>query len=435
MPAPMSRPIRVCHVITHLAAGGAQLNTLHTVSHLDPARYEVSLITGVRGELVPFLDDLGGVTVIREPALVREVRPHLDYRACRSIARHLRRLRPDIVHSHTPKAGILGRWAARSVGVPVRVHTHHGFGFHDDQSWIAYNLFLGSERLARRVTTHAIVVSEENRTRAIRLGVVDRDACTLIRSGVALEPYHEMWEAALHAPDRRREMRGRAKRGFDVAPDVGVVTMVAGLRPVKAPVDVVRLGARLREIPGRSLELWLVGDGELRRDVEAGARELGLKERAGAGDGRHARGVGLRLWGHRNDVPRFLEATDLLLLTSRWEGMPRVFPEAMAAGLPIVANAVGGCGDAVTDGENGFLVERDDLDTMARRVARLIDDPDEADRFGARSAGRFAEFDIDEMMRRQDTLYQELVREYIRNDRDALGARTANARPGAPCRR
>jgi glycosyltransferase involved in cell wall biosynthesis len=227
------------------------------------------------------------------------------------------------------------------------------------------------------------------------MGVLDPARTTLIRSGIDLDPFRELRSAALRGGEERKRLRHRARGRFGVPHDTSVVTMVAGLRPQKAPVDFVEVAARVIRRIETPVRFWLVGDGELRESVERRRRELDIEYR-------------VEILGFRDDVPELLAATDVAVLTSRWEGLPRVVPEAMAAGLPVVANDVCGVSEAVREGESGWLVRPGDVDGMADRVVALLEDPSRAAAMGSRAASLCEEFDIRRMMRSQEELYERL---------------------------
>lgn len=373
---------RVCHVITKLELGGAQQNTLYTVTHLDPSRFEPLLVTGREGVLVEEAR-ASGVRLHLLDSLRREVSAAGDLRALRDLVGVLRRERPDIVHTHSSKAGVLGRWAAALAGVPCVVHTIHGFGFNPDQPAPARAIFVALERLTARLATSAFVaVSKANLEEGVRLGILERDRVSLIRSGVRLADF-----APAEGPSNGRP------------PTVG---MVSCLKPQKAPLDFVRVAARvIRAVrtggsDAAAARFVLVGDGELRPEVEALVREERLQG-------------WVELAGWRRDVAARLRGFDLLLHTSRWEGLPRVFPEAMATGLPIVATAVDGAPEAIEEGVTGFLLPPGDVEGLARRTLELLRDADLRRRMGEAARSRVAPWDIDEMVRRQERLYEELA--------------------------
>jgi glycosyltransferase involved in cell wall biosynthesis len=377
------RTARVCHVITLLELGGAQQNTLYTLAHLDRERFEPMLVSGKGGLLDPEAERIPSLHRVFLPQLVRPADPAQDAQALFALFRVFREWRPDIVHTHSSKAGILGRWAAHLAGVPVIVHTVHGFGFHSGQPARERRLFRWLEAATSRITTRVLAVSRTNLEEGVAQGVLPRGRVSLVRSGISLSDFRNG-----SAPDGVRERLG-IPRGAPVA------GMIGCLKPQKAPLDWVRACARIAaEIP--AAHFLLVGDGELREAVETEVARLGLEAR-------------FHLLGWRRDIPGILRSTQVIALPSLWEGLPRVIPEAMASGLPVVATRVDGTPEAVEDGVTGFLVDPHDVEGLARRVARLLADPDEARRMGERARTRVGEFDIDEMVRRQEAIYEDLL--------------------------
>jgi glycosyltransferase involved in cell wall biosynthesis len=381
--------LKVIHVITRLELGGAQQNTLYTVSHLDRKRFAPALVTHPEGLLANGGPE--GVETVYLPTLVREVRPLLDLRALFGLYRIFRREvkarrdgEPLVVHTHSSKAGILGRTAARMAGVPIVIHSIHGFGFHDRQHRAVRAFYLLLERIVSRWTHHYIAVSQDNIEEGVGLGLFGRDDVTLIRSGIDIDAF------------RGRELDREKKRSsLGLQPGQKLVGMVACFKPQKNPVDFVRLaGLVAKEIP--EARFIMAGDGELRPAVEAAVADGGL-------DGK------VFLLGWRRDVEEIIPALDILVLTSLWEGLPRVFPQAMAAGRPVVAYRVNGAPEAVSDGESGFLVDPGDYRAAAARVTGLLRDPIRAEAMGAAGAARVGEFDADLMVKMQEDLYSRLA--------------------------
>jgi glycosyltransferase involved in cell wall biosynthesis len=383
----MSDAVRVCHVITALELGGAQDNTLHTVRGLAPP-FRASLIAGPGGLLDDEARAIPGVEVWFERSLVRPIRPFTDLRAVATLTRSLKRLQPDIVHTHSSKAGIVGRAAARAARVPIVVHSIHGFGFHDGMPrWLRAGL-VGLERAAAPLTTHFVAVSRANLERGVALGIVARERASVIRSGIHIEDFR----AAADATARP----GVALRGeLGLAAATPLVGMVACLKPQKAPLDFVDAAARVAAARP-DVRFVMVGDGELRAAVVARARAVGLEGR-------------LHLLGWRRDVPAVMAALDVVVLTSLWEGLPRVVPEAIAAGRPIVATAVDGTAEVLRDGDNALVAAPGDRVGIAARIERLLADPRLGPGLVERARPLLAEFDIDAMVRAQERLYRQLL--------------------------
>jgi len=302
-----------------------------------------------------------------------------------------RATRPTIVHTHSSKAGIVGRLAARLAGVPIRVHSIHGFGFNAWQPAALRHALIAMERMVAPLTTHFIAVSRSTARQGIELGIVPPDRVTVIRSGIRI--------AEFERAARDQALRnGRGLRGdLGLPADAPLVGMVACFKPQKAPLDFVEVAARVAaQVPGATFVL--VGDGELRRAIVARAAALGLGPR-------------LRLLGWRRDVARVMSALDVLLHTSLWEGLPRVLPEAIAAGLPVVATGVDGATDILEDGVSGIVCRPHDIGALAAGVQRLLADRDLRRSLAARARRLLPEFDIDAMVRSQEELYARLLRD------------------------
>jgi glycosyltransferase involved in cell wall biosynthesis len=375
----------VCHIITKLELGGAQQNTLFTVAHLDRSRFRPVLISGERGLLDDEAAGLLGEDWRRVPSLVRPINPAADLRAFLSIRNVLRQIRPMIVHTHSSKAGILGRLAARSVGVPIVVHTIHGFGVTPAQHPMTRWALLGAERVASRATDRFFAVSQANRQQGIRQNLFRADQCRVIRSGVDLRALREL---SLDV--------GAKKRSLGFAPDQSIIGMVGPLKPQKAPLDFLRMAASVRRSRPDVAFLY-IGDGELKTAFEAEVARLHLTSSC-------------KLLGWRRDVPELLRCLDVFVLTSLWEGLPRVYLEALASGIPVVGTRVDGAAEVIRDGYNGYLLAPHDWEGLARRVLYLLSAPEIRASMGARGRqGLSPDFDIYEMVRRQEREYDELL--------------------------
>ena len=287
---------------------------------------------------------------------------------------YFRRVKPDLVHTHCSVPGIVGRLAARLAGVPVVVHTVHGFAFHDGSRGPVAALAIAVERLTGRFTDLLLSQNHEDMDRALRHRIVPERRLEWIGNGIALDRF------AAAAP--------RHESGRPV-----VITCVARMEPVKNHALLLEAAALLQQ-RGRRFELWLVGGGDGRARCARRVAESGL-------DGE------VRFFGYRNDIPELLERSDIGVLTSLKEGIPRAALEAMAAGLPMVATRVTGTREVVRDGEIGFLVDVGDASALADALARLIDDPALRARMGARGRDVVrAEYDEALIVRRLERVYR-----------------------------
>lgn len=374
--------LKVLHVITMLELGGAQRNTLDTVRGLDRQQFTLGLACGLGGELFAEGASLPQTEFFPIPHLLREVRPGHDWRAFWELRAAIRAFAPHIVHTHSSKAGVLGRLAAWWEDVPVVIHSVHGFGFGPHQWLPVRTAFLAMEKLVASKTTAFVAVSRENLEEGVRLGLFPREKATVIRSGIDLAAF-------AHAAD------GQAVREeLGVPKEAPVVLQVSCFKPQKAPERFVELAARLAAaFP--AAHFLLVGDGELRQRLERLRTRLRLERR-------------LHLLGWRRDIPRLLATAQVVTLTSRFEGLPRVLVEARCAGVPVVAMAVDGVVEVVADGVNGFLVPPGDVITMAERVSFLLAHPEVARSMGQAGRQGLEEFSVERMVRDQEALYRTL---------------------------
>lgn len=324
------------------------------------------------------------------PQLVRKVRPYLEVIALMKLARLLRQIRkkeprlPVIVHTHSSKAGVLGRWAAFMAGCEVVIHTYHGFGFHDRQSPPVRFLFKSAERITRPATDAFICVSRNNMEKGKKEKVLREKDTYLIRSGIDIGEFYP----------EGRNIRA-IKESIGIPPEAPLVGMISNFKPQKSPVDFAQIAGLVSEKAPQA-HFYIAGDGVLRPQVEQRVKELGITQR-------------FHILGWRRDVPELVAAADVLVLTSLFEGLPRVVPQAMAARRPVVATQVDGTPEAVTEGITGFLAKPGDTETMARRIVELLNDPRLRKKMGDEAGKRVGEFDVDKMVRDQEELYLKLL--------------------------
>ena len=376
----------VCHIITKLELGGAQEVALYAVSHLDRSKLRPVLVAGPGGLLTDEARRLSQVDVRIVPELGRSVRLVGDLAALVKLTTLLRRLRPTVVHTHSSKAGILGRWAAWMAGVPVIVHTIHGYGITPAQPWWLQRLLIMIERFTGWITTQWIAVSQADIRKGHSWGLF-HDNVVLVRPGIDPQPFQR-------AVDRGE--RERIRREFGAQPTTRLVGSVACLKPQKAPEDFIAVAQRvIAALP--DVRFVLVGDGELRARVEALIARYGLRDR-------------VHLAGWRRDVPAIMRALDTFLLTSHWEGLPRVLLEARAVGVPVVATNVGGADEVVVDQAVGELCQAGDIQALADAVIRRLSEKTEVSSGCPASPTRLPhEFYIDETVRQYEQIYEQLL--------------------------
>ena len=382
--------MRVSHVITRLIVGGAQENTVASVLGLrKKAGVEAHLIsgptTGPEGSIESEVSAIPGLlTVI--PELVRPVHPWKDWFALRKLTALFRTQRPDIVHTHSGKAGILGRIAAYQAGVPIIVHTIHGPSFGPFQGALANVAFLTAERYAGSFTTHFVTVATAMNQQYLAASIGRPMQYTCIPSGFPLKPFM----SAKNDPALRYRL------GIGVGDFV--VGKIARLFRLKGHDDLFTVAPQLvKRCP--HIKFLLVGDGEWRQRFEQRARKLGLSK--------HFIFAGLVPPG---DVSNHVGVMDALVHLSRREGLARALPQALAAGKPIVAYNCDGAREVCLENETGFLVTPGDLQQLTERLLQLARDPALRERFGRRGQELVKRwFPVERMVDELHTLYLKLL--------------------------
>jgi glycosyltransferase involved in cell wall biosynthesis len=385
--------LRVVHIITQLELGGAQGNTLYTMEHLNTEDFEPFLFCGRGGILDKEARRASWPTHFLS-GLVRPLSPFRDAQALYEIYTKLRDIKPHIVHTHSSKAGILGRVAAYFAGVPVIIHTFHGFGFNAQQKpWTRW-LFVTVEKWCAALSTHLVFVSKANQSEAQLLGIGVKKPKSLIRSGIALG------SPKTKAPttSEKRTTNKIHKVLGKIPNDAWRVVYVGNFKPQKNPMDLATIAAAVLQVKPEAHFLF-VGDGELRAAVEKKCEELGISANV------HFLG-----WCQRSgDIQEILQESNCFLMSSLWEGLPRALVEAMAAGLPAVVYNVDGTSDVVLEGKSGFLIPPRDTQKAAEQIVWLASNPKKAIEMGKTAKELITqEFDIDHMVEQQEELYTDL---------------------------
>ena len=387
-------PVKVLRVIARLNVGGPALHVAYLTAGLAERGYDTTLVAGTiaRGEeSMAFVADAHNVHIETLSELHREISPIRDLRAILRLARLIRRERPAILHTHTAKAGAVGRIAALLAGdarPPIVVHTFHGhvlrgyfgrtmtFGFRTLERWLA------------RTTTSLVAVSPEVRDDLVALHVAPASKFTVVRLGIDLA--HRIASDGAQRRETRRQMGLRD--------DVFVVGWVGRMTAVKNTDSLVRALQALVDL-GVDARLLLVGDGPDRDHLERYAHELGVMKRC-------------LFLGYQEDVARFYDAIDALVLPSVNEGTPVSVIEALAAERPAVATRVGGTPDIIRDGIDGFLVDPADPGELAERLAELARDATRRAAMGAAGRARVLErYAVSRLIDDIDRLYRELLAE------------------------
>ena len=378
------RKINILYVITKLELGGAQKQLLSLIRGLDKERFNPYLLTACDGLLIDAAKNIPGLRLIRCRFLERPIRPIKDILALFSIYRFIKASNIDIVHTHSSKAGILGRLAAKACGVRVIIHTVHGWSFHNYQSRIAYYLYLFLEKLCAGFSGAIIVVSQWDKRQAAQESIGRQNRHKLIRYAINYDEF------------KNKETASKVRKELGLSDTDLAIGMVACFKPQKAPLDFIKLASVIKkDFP--HAKFILVGDGVLRKRICALINRLNLKEQ-------------IILTGWRNDIASILSCLDVFVLTSLWEGLPIVVLEAMAAGLPVVATDTGGISEVVLHGETGYLVKPHDIEALQYNLRELLMKPNLRKDFSqlATSFLESNEYSSDNMLRETTQLYSDL---------------------------
>jgi YD repeat-containing protein len=378
-PQPGRRPVKVLHVVTKFV-DGAGGNTLLSVLGADRTRYDVWVAACPGGPLWERAER-HGIPTVKLPRLREEVSALNDLMALIALVRLIRRERFALVHTHSTKAGFLGRVAAWLCRTPVVVHTIHGFATHDFMSRRRRRIYLRLERLVRPMTHHFLAVSPEVAREAVEKRLAPPGAISVAPSAVELDTIPSRPD-----PDLRATL--------GIPADVSLVGTIGRLDHQKAPLDFVRMAARVAARHARTRFVW-VGEGRLLEETRAEARRLG---------------VDIVFTGYRQDAARIAACFDVYVVSSLYEGLGRALSEALASGRPVVATAVNGVIDIVEPGSTGLLAPPADPEALARNVVWLLDHPEVARRLGqaARARAR-ATFEPERMCHLIELTYARLL--------------------------
>lgn len=381
------RKISILYVITKLELGGAQKQLLKLIEHLDQEKFLPFLFTAKDGLLLQEAQSITGLRLKKSRYLGRSINPLKDLLALAEIYLFIKNNKIDIVHTHSSKAGILGRWAARLAQVKIILHTVHGWSFNNYQNLLKQKIFKFLERLCARFSHKLVVVSNFDRDKGLAHHIGKAEKYCLIRYGI---DYNEF--------DSSKYQNFKEKLG--IRADYPVVGMISCFKPQKAPQDFIRAALLVNKVIPQA-KFILIGDGILRRNIEKLIKKFGL-------DGK------VILTGWRRDIPTIFSATDIYVLTSLWEGLPITVLEAMRSSLPVVVTNTGGVGEIVKEAETGFLVSPQDNRELARKVIILLKDKNLRESIGKNARARLdSNFKLTNMVNNTELLYEDLIRDRI----------------------
>lgn len=387
---------KIMHIITRLDMGGSAQNTMDTCLNLDRRKFDVYLIYGLSQESEMIARESAivkrrinkalqhNVKIIPLESLVRRIDPIKDLKSLFSLWRIILREKPDIVHTHTSKAGFLGRLVAWIAGVPIIIQTPHGHVFYGHFGTFQSKLFLVLERLASKITDRLIALTDKERQDYIKFAVAPPQKILTIHSGVDIDRY---MNAKSNGIEKKKSF------GFDT--DSPIIGFVGWLLPIKGAMNLLKAMRRIYlSVP--EAQLVFVGKGELESILKAEAERSGLTDN-------------VKFLGWRDDVQDLMPLFDVFVLPSLNEGMGRVLVEAMAAARPVVASNVGGIPDLIIHGKNGLLVPSGDEIALADAILRLLYNPQEARKMGQAGKEMCSDYNVEAMVDEIDNLYKTLL--------------------------
>lgn len=392
-PISPQKPLRVLHIITRMIVGGAQENTLLSVEGLDKMpEYDVWLMSGLdhgrEGELLTRARETTQLIIV--PELGRAINPLSDIKAFWKLYCLIKKGRYHIVHTHSSKAGVLGRITAWLAGTPLIVHTLHSLVFHDYQPWLVNRTWRVIKKLCAPITHHFISVSRIISEKAIAAGVDKPEKFSTVYSGMELDWFlNAKFDAA------------KVRAEFGIPQDAPVVGKIARLFPLKGHDELMDAAPEIvRRVP--DVRFFLIGDGMLLEHLQKRAREYGILENfvfAGLID--------------RENIPEMISAMDVVVHTSLREGLARVLPQSLAMGKPCVSFDIDGAPEVVISGRTGYLVKPFDSVGLADGIAKILEDPKLRREMG--EEGRKLvdpPFRAETMVRQISDVYQMLVKRF-----------------------
>lgn len=380
--------MKILHLITRLILGGAQENTLLTCEGLAQRGHEVILaygpIYGPEGSLYNRAKQ-GGYQLIEIPNMLRPIRPLKDYACYRTCRKLIRQLQPDVVHTHSSKAGIIGRAAASAENVPTVIHTIHGLPFHPYQSKLINRIYISLERYAAKRAHKIVTVCDAMRDQALAENIGQPDQYETVYSGMEIEPFI-----------RDTNDRQATRTEYNIKPDEIVIGTVARLSDLKGHDDLLEV---LPELVQRfpNVKLMWVGDGWLREKLEQKLDQMRLKQ--------HVVLVGMV---NPDQIPRFIRAMDVLVHPSYREGLARALPQALLTRVPVVSYDCDGAPEVCREAQTGKLVPTGDIESLKNALTYMCEHPDARKAMG--EAGRKycrERFDHHVMVRELERIYEQ----------------------------
>lgn len=378
---------KVAHIITKLDLGGAQENTIFSYYHHDRRRYKVYLVAGLDKDTKfnryydQFREDKN-VYIIHK--LSNSINLLNDIKGIINIYKVLKENKIDIVHTHSSKAGVLGRIAAKFAKTPVIIHTVHGWSFHNHMSKLRRKIYITIEKLCEKFTDKIITVTNLDIEKGLLEKIGDKNKYITIRSAIDFNKFE--------SPNTKKI--NNIKNKYEGKKIVGTICR---LSEQKNPLDFINI-AKLLTNKRNDLHFIIIGDGPLRKEVEDYIDENRLDRF-------------ITLMGRKTDISDLIYVFDVFLLTSLWEGLPRVIIESMYCKIPVVANNVDGIAEIIENGLNGFTTKPHDLEEAVYKIEKILDDKNTREVFMEKAYKRVnPEFNANNMVLQIENLYEEIIK-------------------------
>ena len=369
---------KIAFIITQLQLGGAQKSVLYSVNNMPKDKFETYLLCGRGG----FFDEEAKKEIknlLFIPNLQRAINLKQDFLAFKQIRKALKKIKPDIVHTNSSKAGLLGRFAAASLGLKC-VHTVHGFAFNSEQKLPVRIFYVLLEAFCSLMTKKIIFVANTDIDLAKKYKIAPQKKFVLIRAGVEVKTKEDF-----PSFDKNKKLKE-----LNLSKENKIILSIANLKPQKNPLDMVKAAKIVCEKFPQAVFLYL-GTGPLKEATEALIKEYKLENN-------------FKLLGHRTDTTELLMISDIFALSSLWEGLPMALIEALNMQVPAVCYNVNGITEVIKNGKNGFTVKSKDYQTLAKNIIKILEGSFKFTSYD------LTEFDIDTMVKNQASLYESLLK-------------------------
>ena len=379
-----AKKTKVVHIITKLELGGAQINTIYTYENLDKSKFEPFLISGPGGILTDKVNKKENFFIIHD--LVRQINPIKDLKALFQLRKLMKKIKPDVVHTHSSKAGIIGRMAAFLGRVPVIIHSVHGFSFSPYQSFLKRNFYVTAEKAVSKITSHFVFVSHDDIDIARKKKLVKKNG-SLIRSGFPFKKYLK----------KNKDIKPVRKK-YNIKEDDFVCGIIAPFKPQKGLFHLIEIAEKVLA-PGKTSKnvvFMITGDGDLREAIEEKLKEKKIFDH-------------FRLPGFVFDLENAIDVFDLGISTALWEGLPQSLIQLRLKKKAVVASDIPGNREVIKDNQNGFLVDVFDYETFSWKILYMINKDEERERFAGFDGEDFSQWDADFMVKEQEKLYKKLA--------------------------